>query len=1084
MVDGPVLIDDRARRRITTGLQESLFVEAGAGAGKTTALVQRIVGLVRSGVPIESIAAITFTEAAATELRVRVRAALSAETETVAMARARDALETAAFTTLHGFALRLLGEHPIEANLPPGFSVQDEIRSTLTFEDDLAAFLAELGDDEAEAELQLRGEMLDIKPTKMAAIARRFDDNWDLLTGAPPADDLPPLSTAPMVARVRALADLRRWCQNPDCPVASDLRVLAEDLDRIENVEELFQLEWLAAVKLPPRNRGKKDDWAGGGIAEVRETIRELRDEIDEFKTEQQAAVLRRYARLLDGFITDRVERRRRRGELAFHDLLVLARSLLRTDERVRLELHQRYRHLLLDEFQDTDPIQIELAVLLSHPGPIDGRPWVELAPEVAPGRLVVVGDPKQSIYRFRRADISVYDAAGRSIGDEPTVLSTNFRSVPGVIEWVNSVFGDEIGDGIPDEQPPYIPLVAHREPLPAEAGPAVSVIGGPVDGPVGAIRDLEADAVASAVVTVDDESWQVNDDGVLRDARLSDIAVLIPSRLSLPSLEASLSAAGIPFRPETSSLVYATQEIRDLTAALRAIAQPGNRIAVVAALRSTIFGIGDDDLFDWWERSNGAWDYRGEIDDPALADLAVGRAFVVLRAWHDDHWFVDPASLIDRIVAERRLREIALAGARPRDAWRRYRFLAEQARRFAESQGGDLQDFCGWVEVQSSESARVTEPIPHEPDNDAVRILTIHGSKGLEFPIVILAGAPTEEQAGSRGPSVIFPGGGAEPEISLGAGRRTDRFAVMAPVEEMLDRAERVRLHYVAATRARDHLVVSAHHSSTRNASSMGRRTFVGCGNHPETWVPLERRPGARLRPRAAVQLAMADIDRHDDAVREWQREQDGIRRRTALDGTRSATSLTADAEPQPDPERRPWRRGRAGTSIGSAVHAVLQFVDLADGRDVAELSRHWAEVEGVGGHTDEVRQRVEHALASPTVREAASGRHRRELPIAVPIGTTTFEGIVDLVIERDDGLLVVDYKTDGVRDADDAARLVQHYRRQGAGYAEALARLTGRPVVGCRFLFVGLDGVVEADLPDLDVARAEVVGQLEAGS
>ena len=260
-----------------------------------------------------------------------------------------------------------------------------------------------------------------------------------------------------------------------------------------------------------------------------------------------------------------------------------------------------------------------------------------------------------------------------------------------------------------------------------------------------------------------------------------------------------------------------------------------------------------------------------------------------------------------------------------------------------------------------------------------------------------------------------------------------------------------------------------------------MGRRTSIRCADHPELWSALEPPTGARLDPRAPIQLAMADLDRHADAVREWTDEQSHIRALIDEGGSRSATSLTVGAAPQPDPERRPWRRGRAGTSIGSAVHAVLQHCDLATGHDVDALAAHWAEIEGVGDAAAEIAQRVRHALASATVRAAVGATHWRELPIAVPIGATTFEGIVDLVVETDDGLLVVDYKTDGVADAADAARLADHYRRQGAGYAEALARLTGRPIAGCRFVFCGLDGVEEADLPDLAGVRAEVVELLE---
>ncbi len=1201
------LVDKVDREIITRALDRTLFVEAGAGSGKTSSVVERIVNLVDvDGVPVTRIAAITFTEAAARELRTRVRDRLEQRAEhsrSAALEAAAGQVEAAAFSTLHSFALRILTDHPIEAGLPPGFGVIDEITSTLEFDESWRIFVGQVGDDMTLLDLQERAAAMGIELRQFAGVARRFDDNWDLLdllTADPPK--LSDIVFDDLLSGLDELRSLSELCVVDGDKYLERLQAYIAEVERLAGADPLDQVQTFRQLKLPPRNRGKTASWRTPGLDHVRVTVSEfhqgLLDRIDRYRHE----VMDHFITLVAGFVSARVEQRQVKGELAFHDLLVLARRLLRQDEVVRQTLHQRYSRILLDEFQDTDPIQIELAVLLASSEPVGQRPWQELAARLEPGRLVVVGDPKQSIYRFRRADIGVYSQTEDVLVNQPSRLTTNFRTVPGVLEWINRVFDEAIGDGEPGKQPPYVPLAPARAPAPAEHRPAADGPTGPGEesegdsgdhcGPapvtvlgsghdpsvkIHQIRELEGQDVAAVTCRIMSEGWLVERDGQWLPARLKDIAVLIPSRLSLPSLEAAFSATNVPFRPETNSLVYATQEVRDVLAGVRAVVNPTNSVDVVATLRSGLFAVGDDELLDW-KLAGGSWDYRREPVDsdrwgpelptsmdgspvfdrtgdrgstgrsagqgdsdrpPSLApvtedaDHGVARAFAVLRRWHRDRWWHDPATMIDRIVRERRLREAALAERRPRDRWRRYRFLAEQAREFSETQAGDLHDFVDWVEIQSSDMARVTEPVPAEPDDDAVRVLTIHGAKGLEFPIVVLAGAPTEESRGRAGPQVIFPPDG-RPQVKLGADRQTAEFDVHASMEEVLDSYERIRLHYVAATRARDHLIVSAHHK-VGSRQSIGRRTWEAIQDCPELWEPFERRGDEHYAAQPPTQLRLAGGGFFDEA-RKWQEVQDQIM--ATADGARhwSATALaeTARVDDRSDetatgPVITTGAEGVSegsdgsggGAALGSAVHAVLELVDFDDPTNLGLLAASCAAEEGVADRAAEVERRVRAALDTPTLDLARRSRHWRELYVAVPNGSGTIEGFVDLCIETDDGLLIVDYKTDRLdgrpedtadrldgRPEDTADRLdgrpedtagsagaesrlrravenkVRDYRIQGATYAMALQRITGLPIAGCRFLFVGPDEVIEADVANLDEAMSEVAQLLEASS
>ena len=1142
------LIDHHDRRTITGALDRTLFVEAGAGSGKTSSLVERIVNLVDvEGVPITRIAAITFTEAAASELRTRVRDALeqrSTDARSVALEMAAGQVESAAFSTLHSFALRMLSDHPIEAGLPPGFGVVDEITSTLEFDESWRIFVGRVGDDMTLLDLQERAAAMAIELRHFAGVARRFDDNWDLLDRVSP--DPTPLSDIvfdDVLMGLDELKDLAGLCAVGEDRYLERLGVYIDQVEAMVAAEPIDQVQTFRQLKSPPKSWGKAASWRAPGLEHVRAAVQAFNDRLLDRVTLYRNEVMDYFITLVARFVARRVEQRQAKGELAFHDLLVLARRLLRTDEVVRRTLHQRYTRILLDEFQDTDPIQIELAVLLASSEPVGATPWQELAADLEPGRLVVVGDPKQSIYRFRRADIAVYSETEQVLVDQPCRLTTNFRSVPGVLAWVNQVFEQTMGDGEQGKQPPYVPLTPARSPAPDQAVP-VTVLGGPHDRStkIHQIREAEGLDVAAITCRIMEEQWQVNREGQWLPARLKDIAVLIPSRLSLPSLEAAFAATNVPFRPETNSLVYATQEVRDVLAGVRAVVNPTNSVDVVATLRSALFAVGDDELLEW-KLAGGSWDYRNRLpadphgigqhpdgrhaadesgqdapgDEPGavlgMADPAllsegntVAEAFAVLRRWHDDRWWYDPATLIDRIVRERRLRESALAEPRPRDRWRRYRFLAEQAREFAETQGGDLHDFVDWVEIQSSDMARVTEPIPAEPDDDAVRVLTIHGAKGLEFPVVILAGAPTEETRGRAGPQVIFPPGG-RPEVTLGADRRTAEFDVHASMEEILDSYERIRLHYVAATRARDHLIVSAHHKAG-GRQSIGRRTWEAAGGCRELWHGFERRGDEHYAAQPPTQLRLADGGFADGLAR-WSAIQDRLLANAAAARHWSATSLARSVgastttslatsatdqvgpvsgddggdrsshdEPAPEQEPPPdrWRAEGLGAAVGSAVHAALELVDFGYPRDLTALAVTSAAAEGVADLAAEVESRLRSALEAPTVQLAATATHWRELYVAVPAGQGTVEGFIDLCIDTEDGLIVADYKTDALTGPDSLAAKVDEYRVQGATYAVALEHLTQRPVVACRFLFIGPDGVIEADIDDLVTAKAEV--------
>ena len=1132
--------DAADRDRIATDLHTTLFVEAGAGSGKTTALVGRVLALVRSGdVELREVAAITFTEKAAAELRDRLRQRLEEAAEEArregAGEEARrcdlaiDQLDGAAIGTLHAFAQRILAENPIEAGLPPRLEILDEVTSEVEFDQRWRTFLDQLLRDPHLERTLLLLFGTGVGPDALRVLAQEFDRNWDLV-----AEEVPEVAVEPPTITARlapALDAVDAACRRAaECTDTSDklhdrLLAIAAWAERLRTItDELDLLDALgpAATDRPSfkvGNVGAKGRW-GCDVGELRAQVRAAGDGLDLVVGQVTNACAERIGTALRAFTLDAARARQAEGRLAFHDLLVLARSLVRHPHHggtVRARLHTRYRRLLLDEFQDTDPIQLELAVRIAAARPerpeSGTAPWHEVP--VSPGHLFLVGDPKQSIYRFRRADISVFLAARSHFGADHGLvgLTTNFRTGAPVIDWVNQAFGTLLAEPAALELPvssqaDYVALHAVREAPPV--GPPVSVVGRtPLHNKATApeLRSAEAGDVAAAIRRVVGEGWSVGtaDPGrPWRPARLGDITVLVPARTSMPFLEDALEDAGIPYRAESSSLVYVSRAIRDLLAVARAVDDPTDHLAIVAALRTPLFACGDDDLFRFKVEQGGRWNHLATqpatvLPGPVLDGIAY------LRHLHGQRHWRTPAELLAQIAEDRRLFELGFAEGRTRDVWRRLRFVIDQAREWSEATHGGLRDYLQWVGRQTNEGARVAEAVLPETDDDAVRIMTIHAAKGLEFPVTILSGMSTVPQARPSPAQVAFPPGGGV-GYRFGSKVTTEEFEAWKPIDEQMGFDERVRLLYVAATRARDHLVLSLQRKERASAPEPTKRT------NAELLVDgtadgLADLPDAVEPDVAAAPVLAADAPAPPAPFAEWSARRDEAMARGARPTTVAATALTDEGAPDvgheevggeeleppeaglrkrpPDQDLPPWLKGRYGTAVGRAVHGTLQTIDLATGHGLASAVAAQCEAEAIPDRTGDVTALVEAALGSPSVVEAAAGAHWREVYACVPTaGGRLLEGYVDLLYRDAAGLVVVDYKTAATDDPAELARRTAGYRLQGASYALTVAQTTGEPVSRVTFVYLTPRGAVEVHLADADDAVADVRRLVEAGA
>jgi ATP-dependent helicase/nuclease subunit A len=1046
--------DEETRRLIREALDATLFVEAGAGTGKTRALVDRFVALVMGGAPVDRIVAITFTEKAAAELKDRIRGQLeeilAGDPDNERVKEALDSLDRAQISTIHAFGQALLRSFAAEAGVDPAFAVQDEVLADRRLQERWRGYLEELASDEAAVAVVDRVLNLGLTTRDLETLARELAEKAHL---AAPLEASPLTAPAPAWPDVEALrTDLLDALPNP-LPDGERLRPrldkllgLLEALRRAPAERESVLAAGVAVLGQSFNNVGRADDWGSReAIGRLRETGRRICDALRETLAACRSHALADLIPYVVRFAREDAVVRGREGTLTFDDLILRPRDLLRESQDAVRALRERYDAMLIDEFQDTDPLQVDIALAFATNPDSDA---------VEPGRLFLVGDPKQSIYRFRRADMAIYsltrDDIERSGGRFPQ-LTLSRRSRQVILDWVNAVFDSVIDAGDePTVQPPYREIHAARSD--SLRGPGVACAGdGLPELNARQVRQHEAAQVAARCRAVLSEGWQVAErDGTVRPARFRDIAILMPTRAILPPLERALADAGVPYRVEGGSLIYRTQEVRDLINCLTAIDDPADEVAVVAALRSPAFACSDVDLAR--HAAHGRFNYldrRLERQKGPVAD-----ALRTLAGHHYARHRHSLVGLVERFAADRGQVEVGLLDQADRNSFRRMRFIAEQARAFEAGGPESLRAFVSWLEHRATDQILDYEGAGLD-DEDAVRVLTIHAAKGLEFPIVFLAGLGS----GPNPDRNAFHADHARGRIavSIGAKSRSARFVLgdaeeIDHLEQRHTAAEYARLLYVAATRARDHLVAFLYHPARAHTSGARRLIEAGAREGAEALSELPVAESVPSAPFADLTVEPPDFDSPQEFADARQRAVEAALRERYT----SATALGPLRKDEATDESEPWSRGRGGTRLGRAVHAALQSLPL-DAVDAAveAFSRAQAVAEAIPERAHEVARLVRRALQSEAAARARRApRALREVPFAFRSDGLVLEGFVDLVIETPQGIEIVDWKTDDIPPEEVRERL-REYKLQAGLYVLGMEAAVQRPVTRITYVF-----------------------------
>ncbi|MBL0349881.1 MAG: UvrD-helicase domain-containing protein [Elusimicrobia bacterium] len=1093
-----MILDQSARDLARKNLTVNLVVEAGAGTGKTTLLTDRLMFLLLAGgpegegLPITRVVALTFTDKAAGEIKVRLaerlgdlllrlgggvlspsrrdrtdhwvreaRADFNATDDRLrAMAtEALRELDRAPLGTLHSFCRTLLKLYPMEAGLTPGFRVDNGEAFESLFREEWARWLEEELVPGRPSEGLWRDVLPHVGLGDLALLARSLAQRTT-----------PPSRPETFGAR---LAALRRSIETlpegkPVPRLGKMLASLVRVAERLRSVETALEnIDGPLTEEDPWEEKAKEwpAAWAGlDGEALYREALT-----VAKTVSPGGERAVARARRLLDPFVERFRARFRSAGWLGFDDLLRGARDLLAQHPEVRRELKARYGAVLVDEFQDTDPLQGETLLYLAEAADSEATSWREVS--LAPGKLFIVGDPKQSIYRFRGADIRAYEAFVDLVlaqGGLRCDLQMSFRTHEGIVGPVNRLFTDLMVES-PGLQPLYRPLLPRPGAPSGEAGERgveLVLFDDPALSSARSAQAAEARWIAG---------WIVEHVGPASSPwRLGDVALLFRSTAALTVYMEALKSSGIPYLVESDRSFYSTPEVMDFLNLLRILVDPADRVARVGLLRSPLVALEDRDLLALSEAD--AW--TGETRPPDLSD----NAWDALREFQRWTGALRAAAARDSlgVLAQRVLREspILAAAAAAYHGEQSVSNLFKLARLAGEAhqgRGETLTGFVRWLVRAVGEGVEEGESPLGEESVDAVRLLTVHKAKGLEYKIVFLPNLSAKVQGGARNPPAV--------RLDWAADRAGHRLierkwadaamAFLEADERRREADEAVRVFYVAATRARERVILLGQRKDAPGSfMAMLRR---GVTESDGVWsfadglrLPVVRAAGPAggdpLWPRtAAPRDRLASPGRN----RAWERRRkehaefprgDLFLRPSDL---KAAPPSIDRSTPQYPPEEAdhgsdallPDEQGRRTNAavLGELCHSVLAEWDFTGAGLETALSAAVQRLRGDRPRFDwavlagEARRLLEGFADSPAARVLREAEVLlREAPVLFPRDGKILRGSLDLLYRAEGRTIVADFKTDRVTPGEEAAR-AREYEAQGEAYVEGIRRSLG---------------------------------------
>jgi ATP-dependent helicase/nuclease subunit A len=1047
------IIDQAARNQIKHELGKNLLVEAGAGSGKTTSLVDRMVNLIYTGTAqIQQIVAITFTRKAADELKVRFQAKLEEawkqETDLDAKFRLGVALqniERCFLGTVHSFCAKLLRERPIEANLDLTFKELEESDDADVLEEAWQLHLRNLMEMNSSSidEIEELGISIDALLPWLKDLKEYSDVEW-----VTEHVDKPELQ-ADYQYFMNLIKEARKAVpdQEPDKGYDSLQKAIVTAVQKEPFIDASQDKNIISMFTLFDKNlKPTYNRWLSKEDAKFYE---EKIVSAFELKIKPLIQAWKEYCHpKIIAFLKDAVQAyeglKKERSLLNFQDLMMHTSKLLKHNAEVRGYFQDKYRFLLVDEFQDTDPIQAEIMFFLTGED-LNEKVWTRC--NLRPGSLFVVGDPKQAIYRFRRADIDTYNRVKQLIeehGGEVLQLTMNFRTLDSVTRELNPVFERHLPQVETVYQAAYRPLISFHEDK-GQGISGVKMLTVPAD--VKKKEDVivkDAENIALIIRSLMEQGHQAKDFMVL--TRYND---------GVATYAQIIENAGIPVSISGEVILGETSEFQDLWILLKSFLDPTDEVSFVAVLRGIFFGISDNELYQW-KQAKGRFSLYAEIPETLAPDVKskFAMALTKLQSYQKLIRNLPPTSAIERIIEEVGFYPLLLKNGRSK---RTYKSLLQiiEALRKQEAQGNT--SYKAIFEALTELIFEKTVVANIEEEADAVRIMNIHKAKGLEAPIVFLA-----HPAKSVSPeSFLSKHIKREDVVSKGYftfavdnGFQSREIAIPLEWENykaeelMYLTEEELRIIYVAATRAEKALIISCSGNNKKNPWN----TLFEMENIEELEIPES---DIWETKRASLEVTFSEFQAKTVSKLAW------LQKSKAK--TYDHWTPTKDKDYS---ELVIERESGGGKDWGTLIHDV--FEKAVQGNDVSNYIKialdkyglpeeREAEVLTYLGNLkasvlwDELQTAEEVMAEVPFTLKVEHGHKLYSLITANPEDKHPIlvKGVIDLIYKKNGVWTIIDYKTDRAKQEEDYLRLQDFYHSQLDFYRQAWEELTGETVL-----------------------------------